>query len=596
MHFPYSYLRRTLSGILALWSPDFPHTSRRCTRPSVLPKLIYEICLTLYIIKNLSCKVCDFLSQNLIISRKNGINHKDVVRCRIMFDNILDNIHVPSNQNGSVDRDRDKMRSSRSERRRRKQRNRRLAFVICTLTAVAIVITLFVVGYGDVYRNEAEFKEFADTQFKAGDLYDAVDIDKTEYEYGEAFSYAVEYSKCDDKDINAFRDKKIEAIKNEFSKLYVSSEESEENNGENTEEAIKKDEVKKALLLRTSIYETENGVINLAIYRTDVLEADKHMDIAYEDVYTYQFSKRTGDQLLPQQVFVEDYKEYCSDYFKEYFTTNYEQEELVEGWEQKLEPKYENFNEYIVTESGVTFFFEEGTVVVDTAGITCAGIAELQAEPILRKKILRRYIDPNRPMVALTYDDGPGLKSEDRILDCLEENNVVATFFYQGAFIDGREDKIERAKKIGCEIGHHTWSHPVLTDLETKDLKRQFDKTNEAIYDACGEYPTVFRPSYGETDSKVNKTSKLPVIMWSVDTVDWESRNGKKVFNLVKKHKNLDGDVILLHSIHDSTADATELLIPWLKEKGYQLVTVSELIKYKTGKDPVPGKVYWPLY
>ncbi|MBR2620719.1 MAG: polysaccharide deacetylase, partial [Firmicutes bacterium] len=83
---------------------------------------------------------------------------------------------------------------------------------------------------------------------------------------------------------------------------------------------------------------------------------------------------------------------------------------------------------------------------------------------------------------------------------------------------------------------------------------------------------------------------------WSVDTLDWESRNGKKVFNLVKKSGNLDGDVILLHSIHDSTADATEMLIPWLKEKGYQLVTVSELIKYKTGKDPVPGKVYWSLY
>lgn len=476
------------------------------------------------------------------------------------------------------------MRSSRSERRRRKQRNRRVAFILCTALAVAAMITFIVTGYDDVYRNEAEFKKFADSQFEAGDLYDAIDIDKTEYEYGEAFSYAVEYSKCNDKDIKAFRDKKIDNIKSEFSKLYVSEDDAEEAG-----------EVKKALLLRTGVYETENGVINLAIYRTDILEKDKNMEIVYEDVYTYQFSKRTGDLLLPQQVFVEDYKYYCSDYFKEYFITNYEQEELIEGWEEKIAPEYENFNEYIVTESGVTFFFEEGTVVVDTAGITCAGMAYLQAEPILREKVLQRYIDPKRPMVAITYDDGPGLKSEDRILDCLKENNVVATFFYQGAFIEGREEKIERAKKIGCEIGHHTWSHPVLTDLETKDLKRQFDKTNEAIYDACGEYPTVFRPSYGITDKTVNKVSKLPVIMWSVDTLDWESRNGKKVFDLVKKHKNLDGDVILLHSIHDSTADATELLIPWLKEKGYQLVTVSELIKYKTGKDPVAGKVYWTL-
>ena len=476
------------------------------------------------------------------------------------------------------------MRSSRSEKRRRKQRNRKILLISCMLMVIAVVIAYIAIDYGDTYRNENEFKKYVDSQFESGDLYDVINIDKTEYEYGETLSYAVEYSQCNDKDIKAFRDEKINNIKDDFNKLYFN------------EEVEDSKETKKALLLRTSVYETENGVINLAIYRTDVLEEDRNMQIAYEDVYTYQISKRTGDLLLPPQVFVEDYKYYCSDYFNEYFSTHYDKEDLIEGWEEKLEPKDENFEKYIITETGVTFFFEEGTIIEDTPGITCAGIASLQAEPILRDKILMRYIDPNKPMVALTYDDGPGLKSEDRILDCLKENNAVATFFYQGVFIDGREEKIQRAKKIGCEIGHHTWSHPVLTDLETKDLKKQFDKTNEAIYEACGEYPTVFRPSYGETDSKVNKMSGLPVIMWSIDTVDWESRNGKKVFELVKNSGNLDGDVILLHSIHDSTADATEMLIPWLKEKGYQLVTVSELIKYKTGKDPVPGKVYWSLY
>jgi len=316
------------------------------------------------------------------------------------------------------------------------------------------------------------------------------------------------------------------------------------------------------------------------------------MEIIFEDVYTYQLSKKTGDRLVSPQVFVEDYRNYCYDFFKEYYITNYGLDELAEGWEENLSPTEENYNDYIVTEAGVTFFFEDGKILKDTSNIACAGIPALQAEPILRDRIIERYIDPNKPMVALTYDDGPGGNSEDRILNCLENNNAVATFFYQGIFIDGREEKIARAKKIGCEIGHHTWNHPVLTSLDEKEVKAQFDKTNKAIYDACGEYPTVFRPSYGETDSKINKMSKMPVILWSIDTVDWESRNGKKVFNLVKKKGNLDGDVILLHSIHNSTADATELLIPWLKEKGYQLVTVSELIEYKTGKKPIPGKLY----
>lgn len=477
------------------------------------------------------------------------------------------------------------MRSSRSETRRRRQRNRRLTFIICIALAVIAVITAIVVGYGDVYRNEKQFKDFVDSHFESGEMYDSVEIEKTDYTYEEEYSYAVEYSVCSDKRVEEFRDKKLDMIRDSFKRAYADI----DNNGED-------DGISKALLLRASVYESDNGVINLVIYRSDALENERQMDIVDEEIYTYNFSKKTGDTLVPPQVFLEDYRYYCSDYFVEYFATNYEKDELVEGWSENLSPSEENFNKFIATDKGVTFFFEDGEILVDETGFAFAGIAAMQAEPILRDKIIERYIDPDKPMVALTYDDGPGLRSEDRILDCLQQNNVVATFFYQGAFIEGREEKIDRARKMGCEIGHHTWSHPVLTDLETKDLKRQFDKTNKAIYDACGAYPTVFRPSYGETDKKVNKMSKLPVIMWSVDTLDWESRNGKKVFNLVKKSGNLDGDVILLHSIHDSTADATEMLIPWLKEKGYQLVTVSELIKYKTGKDPVPGKVYWSLY
>ena len=470
------------------------------------------------------------------------------------------------------------MRSIKSIERKRKRRNRKITFVVCVTIAVAVVIGFIYYGYGDVYRNVTEFKSFADEYFEAAHLYDISVSERTDYHYSEDYSYAIDYSACKDIKATLFRDKEIDKILHEYS----------------SELPIAEDEksIKRAILLRASVYETDNGVINMSIHRSDAVEESRQMEIIFEDIYTYQLSKKTGDRLVSPQVFVEDYRNYCYDFFKEYYITNYGLDELAEGWEENLSPTEENYNDYIVTEAGVTFFFEDGKILKDTSNIACAGIPALQAEPILRDRIIERYIDPNKPMVALTYDDGPGGNSEDRILNCLENNNAVATFFYQGIFIDGREEKIARAKKIGCEIGHHTWNHPVLTSLDEKEVKAQFDKTNKAIYDACGEYPTVFRPSYGETDSKINKMSKMPVILWSIDTVDWESRNGKKVFNLVKKKGNLDGDVILLHSIHNSTADATELLIPWLKEKGYQLVTVSELIEYKTGKKPIPGKLY----
>ena len=265
---------------------------------------------------------------------------------------------------------------------------------------------------------------------------------------------------------------------------------------------------------------------------------------------------------------------------------------MVSGWEEYLQTSNEAFDEYVISDTDVTFFFKPGQVVDESLGVVYGVIPIHQAEVFVREKILKRYIDPSMPMVAITYDDGPGLEAEDRILDCLEANNVVGTFFYLGNRIEGKEDKIARAAKIGCEIGNHSWNHPVLTSLDTKDLKRQLDKTNEAIYKACGKYPTVFRPCYGISSDKINKMSEMPVIYWTVDTVDWESMNGKAVFNLVKRHKSLDGKIILMHSIHDSTADATELIIPYLKEKGYQFVTVSELIKCKTGKAPIAGKTY----
>ena len=305
-----------------------------------------------------------------------------------------------------------------------------------------------------------------------------------------------------------------------------------------------------------------------------------------------RFNLKTGDILVPQQILKDNYRQRCSQYFMKYFDKEYKKEQLAKDWKKYLTPDANNFNKFIVTNSGITFCFDEGTVLKKSEGIAYAGMASVMSKEILREHIIQRYIDPSKPMVALTFDDGPGGESEDRILTCLENNNSVATFFYQGMFIGGREEKIKRAKSIGCEIGHHTWNHPVLTSLNDDEVSAQITNTNNAIYNACGAYPTVFRPSYGMTNDKINQISGMPVIMWSIDTLDWKLRDGQKIYDKVVNSGNLDGKIVLMHSIHGFTADAVDSLVPWLKSRGYQLVTVSEMIKYKTGADPVPGAVY----
>ena len=150
-----------------------------------------------------------------------------------------------------------------------------------------------------------------------------------------------------------------------------------------------------------------------------------------------------------------------------------------------------------------------------------------------------------------------------------------------------------RAAQIGCEIGNHSWDHPTLTTESKKKVAKEIERTNKVISETTGVTPELIRPPYGDYNKKVNKIVKkegMAAVLWTVDTLDWKTRNAKKIFKSVKKVKNLDGKIILMHSIYDETAKASEQIIPWLQEQGYQTVTVSELLYYKTGKIPQPGQ------
>lgn len=474
---------------------------------------------------------------------------------------------------------------------KRKQRKRRIALLIIFITVLLSTGVIASIAYmsTDVYGDEEQFREYVDTYLEQSGPFKVDKVMKTDYQYGTPISYAIDYDVCKDQYIEAFRKEKIDAIKNAFSQT-KSAEEAERAKEQKDNKRYRP--LEQALIIRTAVYEARSGVTSLVIYESENSEKDKAMAETVSNIYTYQFSEKTGAPLIPQQVFAETYKGVMSEYFKEYFEKNYDKEQLTENWQEYVADAEGNFNKYIITETGATFFFDEGTVLKPSNGIVCAGISYVEMGGVIRPQVLERYIDPAKPMVALTYDDGPGGDSETRIIQCLKRNGAVATFFYLGSRVGLRPDNVKAAYDLGCEIGNHTWSHPVLTDLTDAQAKSQLDSANEAIKNACGAYPTLFRPSYGETNQKINDMSGMPVIMWSVDTLDWKHRNGKKVFDYVTGLSNLDGKVILLHSIHDSTADATEMLVPWLKEHGYQMVTVTELFRYRKGTELQKGSVY----
>ena len=124
-----------------------------------------------------------------------------------------------------------------------------------------------------------------------------------------------------------------------------------------------------------------------------------------------------------------------------------------------------------------------------------------------------------------------------------------------------------------------------------KIIQNDLNKAIKAYENVLGHKPALVRPPYGNANATVKKAINYPLINWDIDTLDWKSRNASKILNEVHKYSDYDGRIILMHGIYDSTADAVAKLVPELINKGYQLVTVSEMAQYK-GITLKPGKVY----
>lgn len=191
-----------------------------------------------------------------------------------------------------------------------------------------------------------------------------------------------------------------------------------------------------------------------------------------------------------------------------------------------------------------------------------------------------RY-DPSKkyesaPMVALTFDDGPGVYT-DQILDLLRQYNAKATFFMIGSQVSEFSSSVKREHDMGMEQGNHSWDHKTLTHLTADQIAQEVSRTNDAIRSVTGENPTLFRPpGGGYNDLVIANSYNMPMIMWSIDTLDWSHKNAQITYDTVMDSVQ-DGDIILMHEIYEQSYIAATMLIPALQERGFRLVTVSEL-------------------
>jgi peptidoglycan/xylan/chitin deacetylase (PgdA/CDA1 family) len=185
------------------------------------------------------------------------------------------------------------------------------------------------------------------------------------------------------------------------------------------------------------------------------------------------------------------------------------------------------------------------------------------------------------PCVALTFDDGPG-PDTGAVLDTLRAHGMVATFFVTGQNATAHPDTVRREREEGHEIGNHTWDHANLRSLTPDAVRREIDRTNQAIHDAAGVTPRWLRPPYGEYDAGVAGIAGTPLALWSVDVEDWRHPPDETIVQRATQVQA--GDIILVHDIHAQTVRNVPAILDALQAGGAVLATVSEMF----ADDPVP--------
>ena len=232
---------------------------------------------------------------------------------------------------------------------------------------------------------------------------------------------------------------------------------------------------------------------------------------------------------------------------------------------------------------------EEETQRVQTASASKGEVPGMEQQESV---LIPNEVDPTKPMIALTFDDGPSQYTWD-IVDILQKNRAHATFFLLGSRIATHQAAIDNVLANHNEIGSHSMDHKNLAKLSEEDILGQVLPVTQAMQEEHQYTVKLFRVPYGAKNDQVRailKEQQFPIIGWSVDPYDWKVKNKQKIVEHVLNNAK-DGDIVLMHDIYKSTAEAVSELVPKLEAQGFQLVTVSELFQFR-GEMLQPGEVY----
>lgn len=326
------------------------------------------------------------------------------------------------------------------------------------------------------------------------------------------------------------------------------------------------------------------------------------------EIHSFRFHPETGESTSIEEVFEHDIDRLVD-------VTSKVQEQLNNDPALKdylfpeevtvhTEPIWRNFRNFALTEDTIVFYFNEYEIAAGAAGVPIVSIPLINLDSLLAPEfkvqdeeksedVLDKPTSPTKEeeveqedrdvettspgkRVALTFDDGPEPIVTMQILETLKKYDAKATFFMLGSRVEYYPDIAKNVQAAGHELGNHTWNHPDLTKANEDKISNEINRTSTIIEEVTGQKATLFRPPYGAFNDTVSTQSDLPIILWDVDTLDWKHRSPNQLLAYVKQQTN-DGSIILMHDIHQSTADGLDAVLAYLKNEGYSFVTVSEL-------------------
>lgn len=186
--------------------------------------------------------------------------------------------------------------------------------------------------------------------------------------------------------------------------------------------------------------------------------------------------------------------------------------------------------------------------------------------------------------IAMTFDDGPHPANTPRLLDILRARNIKATFYVIGRNVDLYPQIVRRCVAEGHEIGNHTYTHRLLSKLSDSEVRSELSRCRDAVGRAAGVQPRTLRPPYGgllqRQREMVNAEFGYPTIMWNVDPLDWKRPGPSVVCSRILSHTTA-GSIVLSHDLHAPTIDAMPSTLDGLLQRGFQFVTVSQLLAMK---------------